>query len=62
MIVHFVGGPLAGLKLATTEAPWAGDWFSTEGAAEWTLYVPVYRDPVTGTVIAEARATTPRRR
>ncbi|MBK6043497.1 hypothetical protein [Streptomyces sp. MBT55] len=62
MIVHFVGGSLAGLKLATTEGPWAGSWFSTEGAAEWTLYVPMYRDPVTGAVMAEARATALRRR
>ncbi|MCT6782232.1 hypothetical protein LXH09_37045 [Streptomyces sp. CS7] len=62
MIVHFVGGPLAGLKLATTEDPWAGSWFSTEGAAEWTLYVPVHRDPVTGEVMAEERTTAPRSR
>ncbi|MFI7329676.1 hypothetical protein ACIBQ3_34185 [Streptomyces rubiginosohelvolus] len=59
MIVQFIGGPLAGLKLATTEDRWAGGWFSTEGAAEWTLYVPVHRDPVTGIVLAEARATAP---
>ncbi|MFF8963224.1 hypothetical protein ACF1BK_10835 [Streptomyces globisporus] len=62
MIVQFVGGPLAGRSLATAEEPWAGDWFTTEGAAEWTLYVPVYRDPVTGAVLAEERGTAPRRR
>ncbi|MFI2471536.1 hypothetical protein ACH475_35060 [Streptomyces globisporus] len=62
MIVHFIGGPLAGRSLATTEDPWAGDWFTTEGAAEWTLYVPVYRDPVAGEVMAEERITAPRSR
>ncbi|MFF0199020.1 hypothetical protein ACFVZE_31050 [Streptomyces anulatus] len=62
MIVHFVGGPLAGLTRATTEDAWPGGWVSTEGAADWALYVPVHRDPVNGTAMAEVRATAPRRR
>ncbi|MGA4960518.1 hypothetical protein [Streptomyces lavendulocolor] len=61
MIVRLVGGPLAGRTLETTDAPWTGDWL-TAGDAAWGLYVPVYRDPATGTVLAEARVTIPRRR
>ncbi len=35
----------------------------TEGVADWTLYLPVYRaSAVTGTVMAEARASVLRRR
>ncbi|MFH9118577.1 hypothetical protein ACIRIR_32675 [Streptomyces globisporus] len=59
MIVRFVGGPLAGLVRATTDDPWFGDWFAPEGAAEWTFYASVHRDPMTGIVLAEARATAP---
>ncbi|MFE6727745.1 hypothetical protein ACFVDN_07595 [Streptomyces californicus] len=59
MIVHFVGGPLAGRVLATTDAPWFGSWFTIEGRTEWTLYVPVHRDPATGTVMAEVNEYRP---
>ncbi|MGK3094601.1 hypothetical protein ACG93S_32795 [Streptomyces sp. WAC01490] len=62
MIVCFVGGPLAGRVRETTEDPWFGDWFAPEGAADWTFYAPVHRDPVTGTVLAEVRVTIPRYR
>jgi hypothetical protein len=34
----------------------------TAGAADWGLYIPVYRDLVTGVVLAEDRATARRRR
>ncbi|MDP9954342.1 MULTISPECIES: hypothetical protein [Streptomyces] len=44
MIVHFVGGPLAGRVLTTTDDPWFGSWFTIEGRTEWTLYVPVHRN------------------
>ena len=47
MIVRLVGGPLGGRELSTTPGPWAGDWL-TAGDADWGLYVPVYRGPVTG--------------
>lgn len=56
VIVRFAGGPLAGCVLETTDAPWAGGWL-TAGDADWGLYVPVHRDPVTGTTLAEARIT-----
>ncbi|MFF7191135.1 hypothetical protein ACFZAR_39420 [Streptomyces sp. NPDC008222] len=52
MIVRLLGGPLAGRVLATTDAPWAGGWL-TAGDADWGLYVPVHRVPVTGIVLAE---------
>ncbi|MER5739970.1 hypothetical protein ABT117_30455 [Streptomyces sp. NPDC002262] len=61
MIVRFVGGPLSGRELETTDAPWKGDWF-TAGEADWALYVPGHRDPATGTVLAEVQVTIPRRR
>ncbi|MFD3932655.1 hypothetical protein [Streptomyces sp. NPDC058614] len=61
MIVRLVGGPLGGRELSTTPGPWAGDWL-TAGDVDWGLYVPVHRDSVTGVVVAEIRATTPRRR
>lgn len=61
MIVRFAGGPLAGRELETADAPWAGGWL-TAGDADWGLYVPVHRDPVTGVVLAEVRVTIPRRR
>lgn len=51
MIVRFLGGPLAGRVLTTTDAPWAGGWL-TAGDADWGLYVPVHHDPVTGVVLA----------
>ncbi|GAA2331559.1 hypothetical protein [Streptomyces cuspidosporus] len=60
MIARFAGGPLAGREPETTDAPWAGGWL-TAGDADWGLYVPVHRDPVTGVVLAEIRVTTPRR-
>ncbi|MEV6810446.1 hypothetical protein [Streptomyces sp. NPDC051132] len=47
--------------LKTADARWAGGWL-TAGDADWGLYVPVHRDPVTGTVLAEVRGTVPRRR
>ncbi|KPI20059.1 hypothetical protein OV450_7769 [Actinobacteria bacterium OV450] len=61
MIIRLLDGPLAGRVLETTDAPWHGDWL-TAGDAEWGLYVPVHRDPVTGIVLAEAQVTIPRRR
>ncbi|GAA4119910.1 MULTISPECIES: hypothetical protein [Streptomyces] len=61
MIVRFVGGPLAGRELETTDAPWFGGWL-TAGDADWSLYVPTHRDPVTGVVLAEVQVTTPRHR
>ncbi|MET7685767.1 hypothetical protein [Streptomyces sp. NPDC005423] len=61
MIVQLLGGPLAGRVLATTDVPWGGGWL-TAGDGDWGLYVPVHRDPVTGIVLAEIRATAPRRR
>ncbi|MFD9302125.1 hypothetical protein ACFWCB_05385 [Streptomyces sp. NPDC060048] len=47
--------------LVTTGTPWAGGW-PTVGEADWGLYVPVYPNPATGMVLAEARVTIPRRR
>lgn len=38
------GGPRGGLE--TTDAPWVGGWL-TASDADWGLYVPVRRDPVT---------------
>ncbi|MFJ9623781.1 hypothetical protein [Streptomyces sp. NPDC101181] len=61
MNVCFVGGPLAGVVLRTTE-DWAGGWFTTEGANSWSLYVPVHREASNGTVLAEERTTAPRAR
>ncbi|WFB11384.1 hypothetical protein LRS74_33425 [Streptomyces sp. LX-29] len=61
MIVRLVGGPLGGRELSTTPGAWAGGWL-TAGDADWGLYVPVHRVPVTGVVLAEIRATAPRRR
>lgn len=61
MIVRFAGGPLAGRELETTDAPWFGGWLTT-GDADWALYAPVHRDPVTGVVLAEVRVTVPRHR
>lgn len=61
MIVRFAGGPLAGRGLQTTDVLRAGGWL-TVGAAGWGLYVPTHRDPVTGVVLAEVRATIPRQR
>ena len=60
MIVRFARGPLAGRELETTGAPWFGGWLTT-GDADWALYFPVHRDPVTGGVLAEVRVTVPRR-
>jgi len=59
VIVRLVGGPLAGRVLEATAAPWAGGWL-TAGDADWGRYVPVHRDPATGTVPAEIWAATPR--
>ncbi|MER5916702.1 hypothetical protein ABT124_41625 [Streptomyces sp. NPDC001982] len=56
MIVRLLGGPLAGRRLLTTPGSWAGGWL-TAGDADWGLYVPVHRDPATGIVLAEIRAT-----
>ncbi|MFJ5534159.1 hypothetical protein [Streptomyces sp. NPDC093261] len=61
MIVRLAGGPLGGRELLTTPGPWAGDWL-TAGDADWGLYVPVHCDSGTGVVLAEIRATAPRRR
>ncbi|MEU3400635.1 hypothetical protein [Streptomyces filamentosus] len=61
MIVRFVGGPLAGRELQTTDAPWKGGWL-TAGEADWALYVPGHRDSATGIVLAEVQVTIPRRR
>lgn len=61
MIVRFVGGPLAGRELENRDAAWVGGWL-TVGDADWGLYVPVHRDPVTGIVVAEVSVTIPRRR
>ncbi|MEU8527176.1 hypothetical protein AB0C77_16505 [Streptomyces sp. NPDC048629] len=61
LCVRLLGGPLAGRVLETNDAPWTGGWF-TAGEADWGLYVPVHRDPVTGIVLAEAQVTIPRRR
>ncbi|MEF9908623.1 hypothetical protein ACQSMD_33415 [Streptomyces flavovirens] len=58
MIVRFVGGPLAGHVLTTSPVPWFGDWFAV-GSGGWALYRPVHRDPATGVVLAEVRATAP---
>ena len=55
MIVRFVGGPFAGRELETTDAPWAGGWL-TVGDADWGLYIPVHRAPVTGVVATKIRA------
>ncbi|MDQ0784515.1 hypothetical protein [Streptomyces sp. B3I8] len=57
-MVRLVGGPLAGRELEAPDAPWSGDWL-TAGAADWGLYVPVHRDPATGTVLAEVRVNHP---
>ncbi|MFG2632251.1 hypothetical protein [Streptomyces sp. NPDC048473] len=59
MIVRLLGGPLAGRELETAPGPWAGDWL-TAGDADWGLYVLAHRDPATGIVLAEIRATAPR--
>ncbi|GAA2264991.1 hypothetical protein GCM10010232_66490 [Streptomyces amakusaensis] len=59
MTVRFVGGPLAGRVLETTDAPWFGGWFTVGDTAG--LYVPVHHDAVTGVVLAEVRVTVPRR-
>ncbi|MGJ5899217.1 hypothetical protein ACSCBZ_45870 [Streptomyces niveiscabiei] len=61
MIVRLLGGPLADRELTITDAPWTGGWL-TAGDTDWGLYIPVHRDPATGTVLAEARVTVPRRR
>ncbi|WP_327321111.1 hypothetical protein OG735_00265 [Streptomyces sp. NBC_01210] len=61
MIVRLLGGPLAGIELETADIPWAGGWL-TAGDADWGLYVPVHRDPVTGIVLAEFPAATQRSR
>lgn len=61
MKMRFVGGPLAGRELLTTPGPWFGDWLTT-GDQDWALYLPTYRDPVTGVVLAEVRARAPRYR
>ncbi|WP_406729220.1 hypothetical protein WJ438_38245 [Streptomyces sp. GD-15H] len=61
MIVRLLGGPLAGRVLKTTDAPWTGGWL-TASDADWGLYVPVHRHPVTDVVLAEVRVTIPRRR
>ncbi|MFB8415291.1 hypothetical protein ACFC63_07215 [Streptomyces albidoflavus] len=57
-VARFAGGPLAGIELETTDAPWFGGWFMVGGTEG--LHVPVHRDPVTGVVLAEARVTIPR--
>ncbi|MER6059509.1 hypothetical protein [Streptomyces albidoflavus] len=49
------GGPLAGIELPTTEAPWHGGWFTVGDTAG--LYRPVHRDPVTGVVFVEVQVT-----
>ncbi|GGU14426.1 hypothetical protein GCM10010272_69340 [Streptomyces lateritius] len=36
--------------------------YSAQSEADWSLYVPVHRDPVTGIVLAEAQVTFLRRR
>ncbi|NMI54973.1 hypothetical protein FNV62_50200 [Streptomyces sp. RLB3-17] len=61
MIVRLVGGPLGGRELSTTLGAWDGDWL-TAGDADRGLYLPVHHDPATGVVLAEIRATAPRRR
>ncbi|WP_445270416.1 hypothetical protein [Streptomyces sp. DSM 41634] len=61
MIVRLLGGPLAGRVQETNDAPWTGGWLAA-GEADWGLYVPVHRDPVTGIFLAEAQVTIPRRR
>ncbi|MER5669255.1 hypothetical protein [Streptomyces mirabilis] len=61
MIVRLVGGPLGGRELSTTPGPWDGDWL-TAGDADRVLYLPEHHDPATGVVLAEIRATAPRRR
>ncbi|WP_327321122.1 hypothetical protein OG735_00325 [Streptomyces sp. NBC_01210] len=61
MIVRLVGGPLGGRELSTTPGLWDGDWFTTDDS-DWGLYLPVHHDPATGAVLAEIRATAPRRR
>lgn len=55
-----MGGPLGGRELSTDPGPSAGDWL-TAADADWGLYVPVRREPVTGVVLAEVRPTVPRR-
>ncbi|MFJ1550889.1 hypothetical protein [Streptomyces sp. NPDC088246] len=59
MIGRLLDGPLAGRVLKTTDAPWAGGWL-TAGDADWGLYVPVHRHPVTDVV--PVRVTISRRR
>ncbi|MFJ9634716.1 hypothetical protein ACIRU8_44210 [Streptomyces sp. NPDC101175] len=61
MIVRLLDGPLAGRELTIADAPWTGGWLTT-GDADWGLYIPVHHAPATGTVLAEARVTVPRRR
>ncbi|MFC9749592.1 hypothetical protein [Streptomyces niveus] len=46
MDIGLVGGPLAGLVLVTTDVPWVGGWLT---AGDVGLYVPIHRDPATGT-------------
>ncbi|MET8724066.1 hypothetical protein [Streptomyces misionensis] len=60
MVVRLMGNPLAGIELETTDTPWASGRL-TLGDADWGLYVPVQRDLATGIVVAEIRATAPRR-
>lgn len=55
MTVRFMGGPLAGSELTTTDAPSHGGWFTVVDIA--SLYRPVHRDPVTGVVLAEVQVT-----
>ncbi|WP_405562708.1 hypothetical protein OG418_00325 [Streptomyces phaeochromogenes] len=59
MIVRLAGGQLAGIVLETTDA-WVGQWL-TVGDADLG-YIPVHWDSVTGIVLAEFRAATPRSR
>ncbi|MFI2188729.1 hypothetical protein [Streptomyces sioyaensis] len=63
-VVHLLPSPvdslLGGRELSTDPGPWVGDC-PTAGDADWGLYVPVHRGPVTGVVLAEVRPTVPRR-
>ncbi|CAL9675719.1 MULTISPECIES: hypothetical protein [Streptomyces] len=52
MIVRLLGGLFAGIEMETIDAP-VGRRLLTVGDTDWSLYIPVHRDPVTGIVLAE---------
>lgn len=52
VIVRLLGGLFAGIEMETIDAP-VGRRLLTVGDTDWSLYIPVHRDPVTGIVLAE---------